>query len=255
MEGPEGSVKERTPDVRARLHAARTRPSSARSTTASGPSARRPTRRPSWPPASTPSTPARPTPPATSTPRRPRAVLQVRDCTREGHDRRRRGGRRVLLPRGRHVGGRGLGEGQRHHLQQDRRPQAALRHRQAQALARQDPAAHQGHRALRGRPRVDRPRGRQGHAREVQRGLEVASSDAKPKDSEKALDLKGDDGANVQGFELVGEAKLELLKGGIAVLSRQRRAAEGLPGRRGQRPHRRGRGQVRQRPRHPPSAA
>ncbi|MBE2314379.1 hypothetical protein DVA67_000205 [Solirubrobacter sp. CPCC 204708] len=42
---------------------------------------------------------------------------------------------------------------------------------------------------------------------------------SKPKDSEKALDLKGDDGANVQGFELVGEAKLELLKGGIAVLS------------------------------------
>ena len=44
-------------------------------------------------------------------------------------------------------------------------------------------------------------------------------ADAKPKDSEAALDLKGDDGANVQGFELTGEAKLSFFKGGVAVLS------------------------------------
>ena len=44
-------------------------------------------------------------------------------------------------------------------------------------------------------------------------------TDVAPSDTESALDLEGDDGANVQGFELAGEAKLELLKGGKALLS------------------------------------
>jgi hypothetical protein len=44
-------------------------------------------------------------------------------------------------------------------------------------------------------------------------------TDVKSKDSESALDLQGDDNANVQGFQLSGEAKLELLKGGKAQLS------------------------------------
>ncbi len=43
--------------------------------------------------------------------------------------------------------------------------------------------------------------------------------DADPDDSEGALDLQGDDAANVQGFDLKGEATLELLKGGKALLS------------------------------------
>ena len=38
-------------------------------------------------------------------------------------------------------------------------------------------------------------------------------------DTEGALDLQGDDGANVQGFDLKGSATLELLKGGKALLS------------------------------------
>ncbi|HEY6889644.1 MAG TPA: hypothetical protein VI300_17735 [Solirubrobacter sp.] len=44
-------------------------------------------------------------------------------------------------------------------------------------------------------------------------------TDVKSKDSESVLDLEGDDNANVQGFQLAGEAKLELLKGGKALLS------------------------------------
>lgn len=44
-------------------------------------------------------------------------------------------------------------------------------------------------------------------------------TDAKADDSEAALDLEGDDGANVQGFQLAGEAKIELVKGGKAVFS------------------------------------
>ena len=44
-------------------------------------------------------------------------------------------------------------------------------------------------------------------------------TDAPADDSEGALDLQGDDAANVQGFDLKGEAKLELLKGGKALLS------------------------------------
>ncbi|WP_028064846.1 hypothetical protein [Solirubrobacter soli] len=44
-------------------------------------------------------------------------------------------------------------------------------------------------------------------------------TDVQSKDSESALDLEGDDNANVQGFQLAGEAKLELIKGGKALLS------------------------------------
>lgn len=44
-------------------------------------------------------------------------------------------------------------------------------------------------------------------------------TDAAPDDSEGSLDLQGDDSANVQGFDLKGEASLKLLKGGKALLS------------------------------------
>ena len=44
-------------------------------------------------------------------------------------------------------------------------------------------------------------------------------SGSKPEDSEAALDLKGDDDANVKGFDLEGSAKLELAKGGKAILT------------------------------------
>jgi hypothetical protein len=40
-----------------------------------------------------------------------------------------------------------------------------------------------------------------------------------PKDSEAALDLQGDDSADVQGFPLTGTAKLELAKGGKSILT------------------------------------
>ncbi len=44
-------------------------------------------------------------------------------------------------------------------------------------------------------------------------------TDVAPDDSESSLDLEGDDAANVQGFALEGEAKLELLKGGKALFT------------------------------------
>jgi hypothetical protein len=44
-------------------------------------------------------------------------------------------------------------------------------------------------------------------------------TDSKPDDSEAALDLEGDDSADVQGFPLTGTAKLELAKGGKSILT------------------------------------
>ncbi|WP_028061390.1 Ig-like domain-containing protein [Candidatus Solirubrobacter pratensis] len=46
-----------------------------------------------------------------------------------------------------------------------------------------------------------------------------SKEDEKPADSEAALDLEGDDGADVQGFPLTGTAKLELAKGGKTILT------------------------------------
>ena len=159
MEGPEGSTKERTPtfalastapglDLRVQGRRRRV-----------GASARPRTRRRARARASTPCTPARPTRPATSTPRRPARVLQVARLHGEGHDRRRRGGRAsastartALWVAEGSVKVNGITfntiDGRKLRFDTD----------QAQALARQDPAAHQGHRALRGRARVDRAR-------------------------------------------------------------------------------------------------
>ena len=112
---------------------------------------------------------------------------------------------------------------------------------QAQGLAGQDPAADRRHRrSTRASsstpcPRATRSRWRTSTSRRTR------ARTPKPATPRARWTSQGDDGANVQGFELEGRGQARAAQGRQGAAERQHRAAEGVRRRRGQRPHRRGR--------------